>query len=369
VAGAAPGVLALGGHLKTTVALSCEGAVVVWPHIGDLETVQARSAHAAAAEDIGRLLAQRPRLVAGDLHPDYGSALAPEALAAPMLGVQHHLAHVVACMADNDVATPVLGVAWDGAGHGPDGTLWGGEFLRVDRDGWRRAAHLRPFCLPGGAAAMREPRRAALGLLHAAHGEAALAMEDLAPVAAFTAAERRTLGAMLARGVNAPVCTSVGRLFDAFGALAGLRQRASFEGQAAMELEWAAATAVEGRRYRFEVRSGEGGVLILDWGPALESVLADVRGGASPGEISTAFHAGLADAVVAVAVRVGERQVALTGGCFQNARLTEATVAALRSAGFAPLWHRQVPPNDGGLALGQAVWAGWREGARPAPAA
>ncbi|HXQ14234.1 MAG TPA: carbamoyltransferase HypF [Caulobacteraceae bacterium] len=362
VAGAPAGVLALGGHLKTTVALSRDDAVVVWPHIGDLETVQSRAAHTAAAADIGRLHAQRPSLVVCDLHPDYASGLAAEAFAAPKVDVQHHLAHVVACMADNGVATSVLGVAWDGAGYGPDGTVWGGEFLRVGRDGWRRAAHLRPFRLPGGAAAMREPRRAALGLLHAVHGDAVLAMDDLAPVAAFTAAERRTLAAMLTRGVNAPVCTSVGRLFDAVAALAGLRQRASFEGQAAMELEWAAAEGGGNRLYRFVVRGGEAGVLILDWGPALEAILADLRGGATPGDISAAFHDGLAAAIVDVAVRVGERQVALTGGCFQNARLTEATVAALRAAGFAPLWHRQVPPNDGGLALGQAVWAAWRGG-------
>lgn len=364
VEGMSAGVLAVGGHLKTTVALSRDDGVVLWPHIGDLETVEGRAAHTRAAEDIVRLHAVRPNLIAHDLHPDYASSQAMQDFAAPVLPVQHHLAHVVACMADNGVAPPVLGVAWDGAGYGPDDTLWGGEFLRVTRDGWRRVAHLRPFHLPGGAAAVREPRRTALGLLYAAFGDDALAMDDLAPVAAFTVAERRTLGAMLAGGVNAPVCSSVGRLFDAVAALAGLRQRTSFEGQAASELETAAGDRVGDRGYDFPIGGsiGDDGGLILDWGPALAALLADLRTGAAPGEISLALHNGLAAAIVDVASRVGERRVALTGGCFQNARLTKATAEALHEAGFEPLWHRRVPPNDGGLALGQAVWAAWAEG-------
>ena len=371
VDGVSGGVLALGGHLKTTVALSGDNGVVVWPHIGDLETPQARAAHGSAAEDIGRLHAVRPRLVARDLHPDYASSRAAEAYAAPIVPVQHHLAHLAACMADNGVAPPVLGVAWDGAGYGPDGTIWGGEFLRVVKGGWRRVAHLRPFRLPGGEAAMREPRRAALGLLYAAFGADGLEMDDLAPVAAFTIAERRTLGAMMTRGVNAPICSSIGRLFDAAAALTGLRQRASFEGQAAMELEWAAGDIAGDRSYAFPLQESatDDGALVLDWGPALDAIVADIRAGSTAGQVSRALHNGLAAAIVDVAIRVGEPRVALTGGCFQNARLTEATVAALRAAGFEPLWHRQVPPNDGGLSLGQAVWAAWTEGRAGTPCA
>ena len=369
MAGLSEGVLALGGHLKTTVALSGDNCVVVWPHIGDLETVEARAAHAGAARDIVQLYAARPRLVTCDLHPDYASRHAAKTFAAPVIPVQHHLAHVVACMADNGITAPVLGVAWDGAGYGPDGTIWGGEFLKITEDGWRRVAHLRPFRLPGGDAAAREPRRAALGLLHAAFGDEALAMDDLAPVATFSAAERRTLGAMLARGVNAPACSSVGRLFDAVAALTGLRQCASFEGQAAMELEWAAADRNSGRRYELPMRgsAADDDGLIVDWGPALVALLADIRAGAAPGEVSEALHNGLAAAIVEVAGRVGEGRVVLTGGCFQNARLTEAAVATLREKGFEPIRHRWIPPNDGGLALGQAVWAAWAEArdARP----
>jgi hydrogenase maturation protein HypF len=358
------GVLALGGHLKTTVALSHDDAVVLWPHIGDLETVRTRAAHARAAEDIVRLHAVRSQLIARDLHPDYASSSLAESFAARTVRVQHHLAHIVACMADNGVIPPLLGVAWDGTGYGPDGTIWGGEFLKVTADGWRRVAHLRPFRLPGGEAAAREPRRAGLGFLYEVFGNDALMMSELAPVAAFTAAERRTLGAMLTRGVNSPLCSSVGRLFDAVAALTGLRQRTSYEGQAATELEWVAGGGTSGRRYHFSVYGDltDDGGLIVDWHPVLEALLADIRSGVSQGEASEALHNGLAAAIVDVADRIGERRVALTGGCFQNARLTEAAVEALRRAGFEPLWHRWVPPNDGGLALGQAVWAAWSEG-------
>ena len=361
VPGMPGGILALGGHLKTTVALTRPGEVVLSQHIGDLETMPARAAHAHAVADTTRLYAVKPRLVARDLHPDYASSRAAETMGLPVVAVQHHLAHVAACMAEHGVAPPVLGVAWDGTGYGADRGVWGGEFLLVTQAGWGRVAHLRHFRLPGGDKTAREPRRAALGLLYEAFGEDALAMTDLAPVAAFSAAERAVLKPVLARGVNAPWCSSAGRLFDAFAALCGLRQRAEYEGQAAAELEWAAQAAMGDRCYDFPLRDGDDGGLILDWQPALAAALADLRASAPVATIAAAFHRGLAAAIAVVAGRVGEPRVALTGGCFQNALLTESTVAALRVAGHEPLWHRQVPPNDGGIALGQAAWAGWCE--------
>jgi hydrogenase maturation protein HypF len=351
------GVVARGGHLKATVAASGPDGVVLWPHIGDLESLEARRAHRSALADMARLFAIEPIAVAQDDHPDYGSR-DPEG--GRIAGVQHHLAHVMACLTDNGAAPPVLGVAWDGAGLGSDGTLWGGEFLQVTTDGWRRVARLRPFRLPGGEAAVREPRRAAIGLLFEAFGASALDMDELAPVAAFAAAERRTLGAMLAHGVNAPVCSSIGRLFDAVAALAGLRQISSYEGEAACALEWAAGDHPAQSRYAFELVPDAAAGLMLDWRPALDTLLGDLRRGATAREIAAALHDGLGAAVVEVAARIGEPRVALTGGCFQNARLTERTIAALRVAGFDPLWHQWVPPNDGGLALGQAVWTAMR---------
>jgi hydrogenase maturation protein HypF len=366
--GAASGIVALGGHLKTTIAMTTPGRIVLSQHIGDLDSAGARASHAGAMADMLGLHAVQARLVVRDLHPDYASSQVTEAMAIPAVAVQHHVAHVAACVAEHGVALPVLGVAWDGAGYGTDGTLWGGEFLRLADGGWRRVAHLRPFCLPGGEVAAREPRRAALGLLYEAFGEDAFAMTELAPLADFAPAERAVLRTMLARGINAPRTSSVGRLFDAFAALSGLRQRASYEGQAAAELEGAAEGHASGQGYPFALCEPlDAADMVLDWQPALQAALADLRAGAVPGAVSAALHAGLAAAIVLVAARIGERRVILTGGCFQNARLTEAAVAALRAQGFDPIWHRRVPPNDGGLALGQAAWAAWAEqrGERP----
>lgn len=351
-----PGIVALGGYLKTTVAVTRRTGIVLGPHLGDLDSPSARAWHAQSAGELASLLGVGTRLGVGDRHPDYA---APERLDRH---VPHHLAHVVACVADRGVPLPVLGVAFDGGGDGGDGTVWGGEFLEVGADGWRRVGSLRPFRLPGGEAAVREPRRAALGLLHAAFGEPVLARESLAPVAAFTRAERRVLGRMLARGVHSPLTSSVGRLFDAFAALAGVRQVMSYEGQAAVEFEALAdslaAPCTAPLPFALRERSG---LLELDWQPALECALRHLARGGDAAVLARALHDGLAAAIVAVARTTALQRVALTGGCFQNACLTLAAEAALAAAGFVPLRHERVPPNDGGLALGQALWTAWRE--------
>ncbi len=363
------GILALGGHLKTTVALTGVDNVLLSQHLGDLETAAAREHHLRMIEDAARLHAIRPRLAVCDLHPDYASTRAAEILGLPVIAVQHHVAHVAACMVEHGIMPPALGVAWDGTGYGPDGTIWGGEFLLVTGTGWRRVAHLRPFRLPGGEAAVREPRRAALGLLYEAFGEDAFLLGDLPPVAAFSGAERSALRTILARGLHAPLTSSAGRLFDAFASLCGLRQRASYDGQAAAELEWAAEDCATGRRYELSIREpmSADAPLIIDWQPALKAALADLRAGAAPGLVSGALHHGLARVINRVAARVGEQRVILTGGCFQNARLTASVVAGLRASGFEPVWHQRVPPNDGGLALGQAAWAAWTEHRETSP--
>ena len=363
VEGLVDGLLAHGGHLKATVAVSTAAGVALSQHLGDLETEPARDAYGAALGDLPRLLGVAPRVAARDLHPDYASSRAAEESGLPTVAVPHHVAHVAACLAEHGLAPPALGVSWDGTGYGPDGTVWGGEFLHLTEGGWRRVARLRPFPLPGSEAAVREPRRAALGLLHAAFGESCLGWSDLAPVAAFRPEELRVLRTMLARGLNAPLTSSAGRLFDAVAAICGLRQQSGYEGQTAAELEAVASDPPHGDAYGFPLRQtgGDAGCLTVDWEPAVAALVDDVRAGADRGEISARFHAGLVGAIVGVARHVGEPRVALTGGCFQNVRLTEAAARALERAGFAPLWHRVVPPNDGGLAFGQAVWASWME--------
>jgi len=259
-------------------------------------------------------------------------------------------------MAENEIEAPVLGVSWDGTGYGLDQTVWGGEFLRITEAGFERAAHLRPFRLPGGERAITEPRRTAIGVLHEMWGAGWLDRDDLPPVRSFEPQERRLLAQALARRINAPVTSSAGRLFDAAAALLGLRLVTRFEGQAAMELEWAIADLKTDASYPFRIEPKES-ILVLDWQPLIEALLADLADGASCSAMAARFHNTLVEAIVALAERIGEPRVALSGGCFQNRYLTERAVRRLTAAGFSPYWHQRVPPNDGGIALGQIMAA------------
>ena len=344
--------LALGGHEKSAIATGAAGQIVLGAHGGDLDDAAARAAFTAG---IGRQLGLhglRPDAVACDTHPDYASTQAAPTFGRKVVAVPHHLAHALAGMVDCGLSGDVLAVTWDGTGDGGDGTVWGGEFLAIGGGRWRRPAHLLAFKLPGAAAAVREPRRAAVGALHALHGAAALTME-IPPVTAFTPAERRVLATMLARGLNTPMTTSAGRLFDAAAALLGLCQRASHEAEAAMALEAAAQGAVPARLAPCDI-GDDAGRLVVDWRPLLADLMTQPL---PPEMLAAGFHAALADAIVAVARRLGAGRVLLTGGCFQNARLTEMAVAGLAAAGIACFRHGLVPPNDGGLAVGQIAFA------------
>ena len=351
-----PPLLALGGNLKNAIAVVNGRDAVLSQHIGDLETLPAYTAFQRVTDDLQRLYNIRPEAVACDAHPDYLSARYAGELGLPVVAVQHHLAHVLSCRAENELAGPVLGVAWDGAGYGGDGTIWGGEFLLVHEGQSTRIAHLRPFPLPGGDKAAKEPRRAALGMLYALHGSQVFARADLALLDLFSPSELKTLEAMLRASVNSPRTTSMGRLFDGVAALIGLCQHIRFEGQAAMALEFALAGIATHDGYPFALDSTVSPA-ILDWGPLVEQVLVDVAQGADRGHIAAKFHHALVAAMIAVARHAGIKQVVLTGGCFQNKYLTERAVTGLRAAGFRPYWHQRVPPNDGGLALGQLVAA------------
>jgi hydrogenase maturation protein HypF len=259
-------------------------------------------------------------------------------------------------MAENELAPPLLGVAWDGTGYGSDGTIWGGEWLRVNDTSFERTAHLRTFRLPGGEKAIREPRRAALGLLYELFGDALFGRDDLPPLQAFSAQERVVMRAMLQRGINAPVTSSAGRLFDAIAALIGVRQESRYEGQAALELECTLAEIETDEAYPMRVCAHHI-THVVDWEPMVHGILNDVRRGLGFGYIAAKFHNTLAEMIVAVAEQADEQRVVLSGGCFQNRYLTERAVARLRAAGFRPSWHQRIPANDGGIALGQALAA------------
>ena len=351
-----PCVLAVGAHLKNSVALSVGHEVFISQHIGDLETSEAHAAFRAVAADLPRLHEATPEVVACDLHPDDPSTRYAAQLAAridvPLHPVQHHWAHVLSCMAENEVEFPALGVAWDGTGYGPDGTVWGGEFLLAGEESFERVAHFRHFRLPGGEAAIKQPRRTALGVLFEIGGAAALDQKDLAPLRDFSEGDLAVVRKMLVKGSQAPVTSSAGRLFDAVASIAGLRQQASFEGQAAMELEFAIQPCVC-EAYSFEIKGCS--PRVVDWRPMIEEMVEDARRGLAPGVISAKFHNALVEIIVAVARLVGQTRVVLTGGCFQNRHLTERSVQRLLEEGFRPYWHQRVPTNDGGIALGQIV--------------
>ncbi|HNQ89949.1 MAG TPA: carbamoyltransferase HypF [Verrucomicrobiota bacterium] len=382
VAEAVPTALGVGAHLKNAVALAKGRDVFLSQHVGDLETAPALAAFDAVAADLARLYGATPEIVAADRHPDYLSSRRARASGRPVVCVQHHYAHVLSCMAENDLPAPLLGVSWDGTGLGTDDTIWGGEFLRITPTSFERVGHLREFRLPGGDKAVREPRRVALGLLHALWGDAAFDRRDLPTLQAFSAAELNGIRRMLKGSVNAPRTTSAGRLFDAVASLTGLRQDARFEGQAAMDLEFSLEGDETDEGYPLPVcsvsaRGGRSGAAtppcpvheqcrslrvapprwVLDWGPLIEALVADLARQVPVWEISAKFHNGLVDGMVDLAGRAGESRVVLTGGCFQNKYLLERAVQELRSAGFSPYWHQRVPTNDGGLALGQVMAA------------
>jgi hydrogenase maturation protein HypF len=360
-----PPILAVGAHLKNTVALSVGREVFISQHIGDLETEESMAAFERVVADFRRLWEVSPVAVAHDLHPGYLSTAWARESGIPLIGVQHHHAHLAACLAENGVLGEALGVTWDGTGYGTDRTVWGGEFLSGSAAGFRRLASLRPFRLPGGEAAVREPRRVALALLLECLGPDALGRSDLAPVAAFSDAERNVLASMLERGVHTPVTTSAGRLFDGVASLLGLCQKASFEGEAAMALEAAASAAADGGwsgRGAYPLPPSDnsapaGAPLVLDWVPTLEAVLHDLSAQVPASTIASRFHDALASGIVSVAERIGQHRVALTGGCFQNRVLTERTADLLEERGFEVLLHREIPPGDGGISLGQVAVA------------
>lgn len=361
--------LAVGGHLKNTIALTSGDQVLLSQHLGDLSTLEAFEAFRRAVDDVQRLLDVKPQLVACDLHPDYRSTMFAQEFAerhaVPLVRVQHHHAHVAACMAEHRLGGEVLGVAWDGAGYGSDGTIWGGEFLIAEYRGFRRFAHLRPFRLPGGEAAMRNPWRCGFAVLWETYAEEEAFKEFAGQQGEKW--ETDTLAVLLQTGSASPRTTSMGRLFDAVSSLAGLCNEASYEGQAAMALEFAAERyehhAPGGESgYRFALAGGEDheAEWVADWRPLIESLITERHEGSSPERIAFRFHLALADLIGQIAERAALPRVALTGGCFQNAVLLRLSCRRLEKAGFTVYAPRQVPPNDGGLSLGQVVVAAMR---------
>ena len=347
--------LAFGADLKNTIAVTRNDELFVSQYIGDLGTEKSLQAQERIARDLPQLLGVNIQRAACDRHPDHHSTrLAIGAGRGEPVCVQHHHAHIVACMAEHGLSGPVLGVSWDGTGYGDDGTIWGGEFLRADLNSFERRRWFRPFPLPGGEKAIREPRWTALGLLHAAE----IDLDGLPLEPAFEVRELRLGRDLLEKQVNCPRTSSVGRLFDAVAALLGVQFVNSFEGEAAMRLEFVADDGGRGSGEVFPIELEANGS--VDWRPLLGSLLRDLKRGRPIPELAALFHETMSDCIVRCAWSGELERVVLAGGCFQNRRLLETTVTRLREAGFQVFWPQALPTNDGGIAAGQAVVAGMR---------
>ena len=350
-------VLACGAELKNTFCLAQGRRAFVSHHVGDLENAETLRSFTEGIAHFRRLFDIEPQVVAHDLHPEYLSTKYALELAEDegldLAGVQHHHAHIASCLADNGERGPVIGVAFDGTGYGPDGTIWGGEFLIADLAGYERGGHLAPVPMPGGAAAIRQPWRMAAAYLPDAASEVANRHQD----------RWQAVTTMAARGINSPLTSSAGRLFDAAAALLGVRDTISYEGQAAIELEQLADPA-ETRAYPAATVQYGTGPFQACGADLLHAVIAELTAMVPAPVIAARFHHGVAALIEAGCLRLREQHglaaVALSGGVFQNVFLLEATVTRLEARGFRVLLHSRVPCNDGGISLGQAVVAASR---------
>jgi hydrogenase maturation protein HypF len=366
-------ILAVGGQSKGTFALGRERQAFVSHHLGDLDHYDAFRAFEKDIALYEELFMIQPRVIAHDLHPDYASTRYARKRSGaetaghradradpPLVAVQHHHAHMASCMAEHALSGPVIGVTFDGTGYGTDGAVWGGEFLTGDYRRFRRAAHLRYVGMPGGEQAIREPWRMALA--HLVDAE----VPDRLPRGRVPAADVATVRRMLERRFNTPLTSSAGRLFDAVAALAGVRDRVSYEGQAAMELEWLATEHRSDAAYPFDLAEALEGeppeaTLVVDPRPTVRAVTRDTGEGKSAAAIARRFHSTVVAVIAAVCERLrresGLTVVVLSGGVFCNALLTRETTRDLRGRGFLVYSHHRVPPNDGGLSLGQLAIA------------
>jgi hydrogenase maturation protein HypF len=353
--------LATGTELKNTFCITHDNYAFLSQHIGDMENYETMMSFEHAVEHYERLFRVKPVAIAHDLHPNYLATRYAAQRAGrenlPLFAVQHHHAHIAACMAENklDGSHPVIGVAFDGTGYGDDGAIWGGEFLIADYKDYQRAIHLEYFPLPGGDAAIKQPARTALALLWSL---GLVWDERLSPVAEFRADDRKTLITQLERKINSPLTSSMGRLFDAAAALAGVRQKVNYEAQAAIEFE-SLMDESENAAYPFELNHTH-----VELRSAFEPLVADILGGVSRSLIAARFHNGLAQMVATASSRLrtetGINEIAISGGVWQNITLLGRTLSLLQKQGFRVYLHREVPANDGGLSLGQAVIAASR---------
>jgi len=354
-------VLALGGELKNTFCFLRGRHAFVGQHIGDMDNRETLEHYEEALATLQRLFSLNPQVIAHDLHPDYMTTGLAVDYPLPREGIQHHHAHIVSCMADNGIEGRVIGVAWDGTGYGTDNTVWGGEFLVCDQVDYTRWARLSPYPMPGGEACITHLNRMALGVLWEVFADEREALGLYEKLFEVEEREMEALAGQLRSGFNTPLTSGAGRIFDAAAALVGLRKTAYYEGQAACELE--AASTTTNRSYPYRLDTGAE-LWEIDTRPLFQALVSHISAGKSIGEMAGRFHLTLAKALIETCTKIssetGLKSVALSGGVFQNQRLTVMVAGALEKMGFSCYVHRRVPCNDGGISLGQAVVAARR---------
>lgn len=343
--------LGAGGHLKNSFAIAKDQRIYLSQYIGDLDSREACLSYEREVKSWESLLNSVPDLGIGDRHPDYHTSHYLQERKISTSSIQHHRAHVFSGMLDNQLSPPFFSISWDGTGLGDDQTIWGGEAFIVTEKGIDHFATLFPFRLPGSEKAVREPRRSLLGIMHTLFGS------ELPPMSAFSSEEFHILCAALDKKLCSPLCSSMGRLFDAASALLDGCLVSQFEGEAALQLEaLASQTEKSHLSYSFLISfDSQKNLWMIEWQDLMKQMIENKMQGAPFSEMALAFHLALADLIVQLAQKSALKNVLLTGGCMQNKLLLEAAIAQLRQAGFHPFWHHQIPPNDGGLAVGQII--------------
>jgi hydrogenase maturation protein HypF len=342
-----PNALAVGSHLKNTVAISSGKNIFISQHIGDLDTKEAFDAFKKIIKDFQTLYETKPEYVVCDLHPDYNSTKYAQSLGLKLIQVQHHYAHILSCIAENNIEGEVLGISWDGTGYGTDGNIWGGEFLKINKNTFERFAYLDYFRLPGGEKAIKENWRTGVSLLFQTGVEKNV-IEKL-----YIDYDVDKIENLISKKINSPLTSSVGRLFDGISSIIGLKQYSAFEGQAAMQLEFASEDSNTDESYKFEIIKEKENNYIINWKPLINDIVKDAIGKVSGKEIAMKFHNTLAAIILEVCKLSGLKKIALSGGCFQNKLLLEKVLKVLSENNFEVYYQSLMPTNDGGICLGQ----------------
>jgi hydrogenase maturation protein HypF len=347
-----PPLLALGGHMNVTFAISRNHEIIPSQHLGDMEGFESREVYKRSVEDFLRLYKVQPQAVVHDLHPDYYTTQFAEDYGIPTIAVQHHHAHLAACMLENQIEEPVLGLTWDGTGYGTDGTIWGGEFLLGTQKQVERVASLFPFSLPGGEKAIKETWRTCVSLLQESCGNNPnLVLNRLNGIPRTSIALALQIQS---KKVLSPITTSMGRLFDGVSALLRFSYYNTYQAQSAQLLEYAAwRHGTDAPLLPYEILESER--LMLDWRPMIRSILHQLESNVNPDSLAASFHLTIAKAAVAIAAKIRNPRIVMAGGVFCNRFLTEAICAELSKEGLQGYIHSQLPPTDGSLSVGQ-LW-------------